>query len=300
MPVYRRLHALAAGAPMLYADDTGVRILSLMAENQRERPRRKGMYTTAIVAVHEGRKILLFHSGRRHAGENLAELLEQRRKGLPPPIQMADALGHNFAHDHEVLAANCLTHGRRGFYALEATFPDEIGYILGKLAKVYAVDTDARRQNLCPGARLIAHQRRSGPAMRMLETYLSMLLEERVVEPNNPFGDAIAYMLRHWHRLTLFLRVPGAPIDNSESERAVKRHVLVRKNSLFYKNGFGALVGDVMLSLIHTCAEAGENPFDYLTALQVHRREVAADPAAWLPWTFRATLAEREVGDHVA
>ena len=45
------------------------------------------------------------------------------------------------------------------------------------------------------------------------------------------------------------------------------------------------------MSLIHTCELTGANPFDYLTTLQRHRQALAATPAAWLPWTYRETLA---------
>jgi hypothetical protein len=42
-------------------------------------------------------------------------------------------------------------------------------------------------------------------------------------------------MLRHWKALTLFLRTAGAPLDNNLCERSLKRAMLQRKNSLFYK-----------------------------------------------------------------
>lgn len=40
-----------------------------------------------------------------------------------------------------------------------------------------------------------------------------------------------------------------------------------RKNSLFYKTLRGAQVGDLYMSLIHTCELNGVNPFAYLTEL---------------------------------
>ena len=63
-----------------------------------------------------------------------------------------------------------------------------------------------------------------------------------------------------------------------------------RKNSLFYKTQNGADVGDLYMSLIHTCELNGVNPFDYLTELQRHDDAVASDPAAWLPWNYREQL----------
>ena len=99
-------------------------------------------------------------------------------------------------------------------------------------------------------------------------------------------------MLKHWAKLTLFLRVPGAPLDNNICERALKKAILHRKNALFYKTLAGARVGDVFMSLIHTAELNGIAPFEYLVALQRHHQEVARNPSAWLPWTYEATLGD--------
>ena len=53
----------------------------------------------------------------------------------------------------------------------------------------------------------------------------------------------------------------------------------------------GAQVGDLYMSLIHTCQLCGANSFDYLIELQRHARELAACPAEWMPWNYRETLA---------
>jgi transposase len=86
------------------------------------------------------------------------------------------------------------------------------------------------------------------------------------------------------------LRKAGAPLDNNVCERALKKTILHRKNALFYKTENGAHVGDLFMSLIHTCQLGGVNPFDYLTALQKHGAELSADPGEWMPWNYRATL----------
>ena len=113
----------------------------------------------------------------------------------------------------------------------------------------------------------------------------------REAEPNSGLGGAIRYMLRHWEKLTLFLRQPGAPLDNNIGERALKKAILHRKNALFYKTQNGARVGDLFMSLIYTCQLNQANPFDYLTQLQRHADELAASPAQWMPWNYRETLA---------
>jgi transposase len=117
-------------------------------------------------------------------------------------------------------------------------------------------------------------------------------LAERKTEPNSGLGKAIRYMLRHWLPLTLFLREPGAPVDNNLVERILKKAILHRRNSLFYKTLNGARVGDLFMSLIHTCELNGANPFDYLTELQRHAEELKQRPSEWMPWNYRETLAQ--------
>ena len=71
--------------------------------------------------------------------------------------------------------------------------------------------------------------------------------------------------------------------------------MLHRKNALFYRTLHGAEVGDLFMTLIHTCQLCSANPFDYLTELQRHSRELAANPAEWMPWNYRQTLERPEV-----
>ena len=151
-------------------------------------------------------------------------------------------------------------------------------------------DAEARERGLTPDERLRLHQERSGPVMDQLHRWLEAQFAERRTEPNSGLGKAITYLLRHWRPLTLFLRIAGAPVDNNIVERALKRTVLHRKNALFYRTLNGA-VGDLFMSLIHTCQLCGANSFDYLIELQRHARELAACPAEWMPWNYRQTLA---------
>jgi hypothetical protein len=97
-------------------------------------------------------------------------------------------------------------------------------------------------------------------------------------------------MDKNWEALTRFLQVEGSPLDNNITERALKRAIQHRKNSLFYKTLNGARVGDTFMTLIHTAELNGVNAFDYLVALLRHPAQIAASPAEWMPWTYRRTL----------
>lgn len=199
---------------------------------------------------------------------------------------MCDALSRNLPAGLKTILANCLAHGRRQFVDVAERFPEECRYVLESLGSVYKNDAIAREQTLSPEERLALHQAESGPIMAKLQTWCTQQFEERLVEPNSGLGQAISYLLRHWEKLTLFLHEPGAPLDNNIVERALKRAIVHRKNSLFYKTMNGAHVGDVFMSLIYTCQLCGADPFDYLTELQRQAADLAARPEDWMPWNY--------------
>jgi transposase len=290
-PALDQLIWQAAQGEVLHNDDTGMRILQLAREPS---DKRTGIFTSGIVSLWENHNIALFFTGRQHAGENLADVLKHRAGEVRPPIQMCDALSRNtpkLTSGVQTLLANCIAHGRRQFVDVAANFPQECGYVLESLGMVYGIDAVAREQGLDADERLLFHQRYSGPLMDQLHGWLQAQLAEAKTEPNSGLGKAISYLLNHWQALTLFLRERGAPLDNNLCERALKKAILNRKNALFYKSPNGAMVGDLFMSLIHTCELNGVNPFQYLTELQRHAADVKRAPADWMPWNYTDTLA---------
>ena len=302
-PVFKELIRQAAQGEVIYNDDTTMRILALMgkrAEKKRlaesndsstEKSKRSGIFTSGIVSTREGREIALFFTGRQYAGENLADVLKQRESDASTPIQMCDGLlSRNVNKEFEVILSNCTAHARRGFVDVASRFPDECRYVLETLRDVYSNDAAANKQGMSSEERMIFHQARSGPLMEDLEKWLDEQINEKKVEPNSGLGQAIFYMKNHWTELTRFLHVPGAPLDNTICERALKKAILHRKGSLFYKTQNGAQVGDLFMSLIYTCERGGADPLNYLVELQKHAAELAENPGAWMPWNYRESI----------
>ncbi len=284
VPVYDELIRQAAQGDVVHNDDTTMKILALAAAN--EKSSRRGMFTTGIVSRIGVTKVALFFTGRKHAGENMDELLSHRESALGPPIQMCDALSRNEPKAFKVILTNCMVHARRNFVDVFPNFPDQCGYVIELLGEVYKNDRLTKEQNMSADQRLQYHQAHSGPLMEELYDWLNEQIDEKKVEPNSGLGKAIAYMLRHWKELTGFLKIPGAGLDNNLCEQALKRAILHRKNSLFYKTQNGAFVGDLFMSLIHTCSLCNVNPFEYLKALQENVSELSASPETWMPWNY--------------
>jgi transposase len=299
-PAYRELIRQAAQGEVVFNDDTTVKILERMgaraaqlavqeANGGKKTPSRTGLFTSGVVATCGGQRVALFFSGNKHAGENLLDVLRQRAADLLPPIQMCDALSRNYPADFQTIVANCLAHARRQFVEVNERFPEECRYVLESLEAVYRHDALARDQQMTADERLLFHQTQSGPIMERLREWCKRQIEEKLVESNSALGAAIDYLRKHWDKLTLFLRVAGAPLDNNIAERALKKAILHRKNALFYKTQNGASVGDLYMSLIHTCELNGINPFDYLNEIQRNAEQVAAAPHDWLPWNYPAS-----------
>ena len=297
---YQEMIRQAAQGTLLHNDDTYATLLgpvrrpgvapTIPSESALESDR-TGTFTSGIVALKDGVHIALFFTGHQHAGENLSDVLRHRATGLDPPIHMCDALSRNLPKEFETILCNCLSHGRRSFVEVEPKFPEECRYVLETLRDVYRNDELARQQSLSPEQRLAWHHERSAPLMNDLKKWFKTQFAEKKVEPNSTLGDAIQYMQKHWHELTQFLRVAGAPLDNNLCERVLKRAILHRKNSMFFRTEHGAQVGDIFMSLIHTCELCGANPVEYLRALMEHVPEVAARPGDWMPWNYQQALA---------
>ena len=288
-PALDELMRQAAQGEVAHNDDTSMRVLSLDRDADIS-AERTGVFTSGIVWILGERRIGLYFTGCKHAGENLTEMLKLRPPELPPPIQMCDALSRNVPKLAATVQANCNAHNRRNFVKVTANFPEECRYVLESLGEVYGYDAQAREKGMSSDERLGFHQEHSGPVMERLHAWCEVQFAERTVEPNSGLGQAISYLLKYWEKLTLFLRKAGAPLDNNLVERALKKAILHRKNSLFYKTRNGARMGDLYMSLIHTCELNGINAFDYLIELQRHAEELRQNPSEWMPWNYRATL----------
>jgi transposase len=287
-PIHDVMIQHAADGNMVIYDDTPGRILSASAQGQTT-------HTTAFISVHNGHKIHLFFTGQKHAGKNTAAIL-QHRTSEEPLIAMMDASPSNIPKmmnaslTARFILCFCLVHGRRKFFEIFNFFDKQCDLVLNVIGQVYQNDAHCKKEQFTQEQRLKYHQIHSKPLMDSLYIWLNNQLLYDLSEANSGLGQAVNYMLRHWHPLTTFLRVAGAPLDSSWAERAIKIAIRHRRNSLFYKTPHGASVGDCLMSLIYTAQQNKVNPFDYLNVLQQHADLVKECPSLWLPWNYSQQL----------
>lgn len=297
-PVMESLMSEAANGDLIHNDDTTAKIIELMKKLKdgevvhEDKPHRKGMFTTGIVSQTGDRKIAVYCTGVNHAGENLKALLLKRQVEYAP-IQMCDGLGHNIPTELKTILSNCLAHARRKFVQTLENFPEKCRHVVMELAQIYKNDAHTRQEKMTDKERLAYHKENSKKIMDDLHEWIQEQIENKEVEPNSGLGQSIKYALKRWEPLTLFLRKEGAPIDNNICERALKKYIRYRRNSLFFRSKDGARIADMFVSIIHTCELSKANPFDYMTAILDNSDAVAENPSDWMPWNFKNTMGAK-------
>ena len=215
-PILDHLTYLGAQATVFYNDDTSMRVGQLRQEIQADtQSERTGIFTSGIVCDGLEHPIRLFFTGRQHAGENLAGVLEKRDQSLPTPLHMCDGLTRNDPKGHATRLCNCGIHARRNFVDICGDFPVECQRVVESFAEIYRVEARCKAQQLDPQQRLLLHQEHSQSVLENLKSWFVEQIDTKQVEPNSGLGQAMNYKLKRWDPLTRFLREPSAPLDNN-------------------------------------------------------------------------------------
>jgi hypothetical protein len=139
----------------------------------------------------------------------------------------------------------------------------------------------------------VAHslrQTRSAPVVKEFKGWVDTLLPG--TPPNSALGKALAYCVRQWPKLVLFLEHPDTPIHNNFVERQIKQYALGRKLWMFCYDRVGAQASANLFSLVMTARANGLEPFKYLSFLFEHLPSATTVDAieALLPWNMKCVL----------
>jgi transposase len=152
--------------------------------------------------------------------------------------------------------------------------------------KLFAIERELKEATAEECVRVRAE--RSRP---VLDAYSTWLHQQRSrTMPKSLLGQAIAYSLNQWQKLTAFLKDGRLEIDNNRSERSIKPFVIGRKNWLFANTPRGATASAAIYSVIETAKENKLHPFEYLKYLFEQLPQLAnlKDSAAlqpFMPWS---------------
>jgi hypothetical protein len=312
-PLYKAIERYGVRhATTLRIDDTGSMIIELRRQIQEQtaalqllgestRDVRTGINATGVYLDTDQGSVVLFFTGRHHAGEIIDQLLAHRRlvaratqKKL---IKVTDAASKNFDHGQGDLLeeAVCNAHAFLKFRAIKAAFPVEYA-VAGQVYKnVFDNDDEAKARGLDDHERMLYHLSRSKPEMERLLQMCKDKVVAGLVEPNSPLWEPLSFVINQWDRLTRFYQVPGVPLDTNVVEQTLIIPVRYLAGSFAYKTQNGADVGDRHMSLVATANANGVEPVAYLTECLENHRDLADRPQHYLPWAYKKRLEAAQV-----
>ncbi|MEC0229031.1 IS66 family transposase, partial [Paenibacillus alba] len=277
-----RMHTHLLKQEVLHADETTLQVLREPGKSA-ETKSYLWLYRTGRM----GPPIVLYDYQPTRGGENPRNFLS----GFSGYLHVDGYAGYHKVKD--VTLVGCWAHARRKFDEALKALPsgqDKTGTVAGQglqfCNQLFAIERDLK--DVSPQERHTIRMERSRP---ILDAYLVWLRQQRSrTLPKSAVGQAIAYSLNQWDKLTNFLEDGRLEIDNNRSERAIKPFVIGRKNWLFANTPRGAKASSTIYSIIETAKENGLNPFKYLLFLfeQLPQLSDLKDPEALdhlLPWS---------------
>jgi len=167
-----------------------------------------------------------------------------------------------FAKQQDITHVNCMAHARRGFEKALDYDKQKAEHAMEIFQKLYAIERNAREQNLTPEQR---HTLRLDESLPLLNELGKWFVEaSKGTTPKSPLGKAIVYCMDRWDNLLAYLSDGCLEIDNNLAENAIRPIALGRKNYLFAGSNRGAERAAMMYSFFATCKKNNVNPYQWL------------------------------------
>jgi transposase len=195
--------------------------------------------------------------------------------------------GYNPVYEGGATHVGCWMHARRYFFDARLTDPERSHEALARIRALYAVERDAKEQELTGAALAVYRQEHAGS---VLAEFADWLADQRTqVLPKSPIGEAVTYATNQWPTLGVYLTDGRLTIDNGPAEQAIRPLCVGRRNWL-HLGGDGALRPTaVLLSVAAAVKRHGVNPLAYLkhVLVELPTRQPGADLTDLLPegWT---------------
>lgn len=194
-------------------------------------------------------------------------------------------VGRNFRLNCALCGAPHKAHARRKFVECEAHYPAEARAALDFFRELYRIE----RLSKDTGADLgVLRREQSRPCVDNLFAWAKEQQASPALLPSSGLAKALAYLVNHEAGLRVFLDDPTVPIDNNESERAMRAPVLGRKNHYGSRSRRGTEIAAVLYTLIESAKRIGVPPREYLEAVAEHSLRKAGN--VLLPEDFKQQL----------
>jgi len=250
-PLYLALKFEVLKSTYLQADETPIPVL-----DKQKKKTHQGYHWV----YHAPEKKLVFfdyQKGRNREGP------KQMLKDYQGYLQTDGYQAYEQFEDREnIILVGCLAHARRYFEHAKDSDPVRSEQVLLLIQQLYAVEREAREQNLDPEDRYSLRQEKSVPVMDALGQWL--VNEYPTVLPKSKIGKAFYYLIARYNKIYIYLQDGRLEVDNNLIKNSIRPVALGRKNYLFAGSHSGAEKAAIVYSLLGSCKLQNINPYDYL------------------------------------
>lgn len=159
---------------------------------------------------------------------------------------------------------NCWAHARREFDKAKDNDRERAEKALSFIQKLYAVEAQAREQNLSPEQRKSLRLEKALPVINEFGKWMFDQMKHQLILPKSPIGKAFKYSMDRWDQLSAYLFDGILEIDNNLVENAIRPLALGRKNYLFAGSHSAAERAAGIYSFFAICKKHEVNPFEWL------------------------------------
>lgn len=251
-PLYEALKRQVLSADYIQADETPIKVL----DKSKKGTTHRGYHWVYHAPL---KKIVLFdyREGRGREGPN--EILKDFKGWLQTD---GYAVYEDFNSRADITLFHCMAHARRKFDEAKDNDLARAEYALTEIQKLYAIERQARDNNLTSEQRHALRQEKSLPVLTELKSW--MLENYKSVLPKSTIGMALHYSLERFDKLMLYATNGHLEIDNNLVENAIRPIAVGRKNYLFAGSHNGAARAAMLYSFLGTCKINDVNPFVWL------------------------------------
>lgn len=241
------------------------------------------------------------YRGREDSPYNVFDFTESRGRDGPATF-LSDFYGHAVVDAygvHEgvylgakdrIFAACCHAHARRKFVEAKPNDPVAAARVVSLYRGLY--DIEDRCHDFSAADRLSMRQTESVPIMNELYQWLIDKGNDQRVLPKSSLGKAVRYSLNQWKELSVFLGDGAIPLDNNETENALRSLTIGRQNWLFVGSSRGGEVAATMYSLVSSAARHHLDIWAYVDDCLRQLAGGSVDYESLLPDTWRKTHPE--------
>src|ERR1019366_5291508 len=167
----------------------------------------------------------------------------------------------------KMVHAACWSHARRYFVdAIKLNKLDAASIsIVGLMDQLFAIDARARNEKMDHAARHVLRQQEAPPLLDKINAQILALSKN--VLPKSAAGEACAYTVKLWKKLTCFLEYPEPEISNNPAENSMRGVALGRKNWIHIGSQQAGPRVAAILSVVESCRRLRIPVRDYLNEI---------------------------------